>query len=215
MHSHMPPSRYNLHIILIQWSHDMNDDNDLDLFQQMMSDVKPIEQDTTIRTKEPLITEAHFARRLAAVSLSDQYDEYLSLDNAPMLQPDAILEYKKDGIQDGVFRKLRLGKYPITAKLDLHRRTLAQARDDVISFLRQAQRLDTRSVLIVHGKGERSNPPALIKSYLATWLEQIADVMCFHSAQPFHGGSGAVYVLIKKSAEMKLDNRERHQKRMS
>ena len=35
-----------------------------------------------------------------------------------------FLEYKKDGVQDGVFRKLRLGKYPITAKLDLHRRTL-------------------------------------------------------------------------------------------
>ncbi len=193
----------------------MNDDNDVDLFQQMMGDVKPIEQDTTVRLKERTITEAHLARRQAAVSLADEYDEYLSLDNAPMLKPDDILEYKKDGVQDGVFRKLRLGKYPITAKLDLHRRTLEQARDDVVSFLRQAQRLDTRSVLIVHGKGERSNPPALMKSYLAAWLEQIAEVMCFHSAQPFHGGSGAVYVLIKKSAEMKLDNRERHQKRMS
>ncbi len=193
----------------------MTDDNDLDLFQQMMGDVKPIKQDTTIRIKERTITEAHLARRQAAVSLAEEYDEYLSLDNAPMLKPDDILEYKKDGVQDGVFRKLRLGKYPITAKLDLHRRTLEQAREDVVSFLRQAQRLDTRSVLIVHGKGERSNPPALMKSYLAAWLEQISDVMCFHSAQPFHGGSGAVYVLIKKSPEMKLDNRERHQKRMS
>lgn len=193
----------------------MTDDNDLDLFQQMMGDVKPIKQDTTVRTKERTITEAHLARQRSAVSLAEEFDEYLSLDNAPMLKPDDILAYKKDGVQDGVFKKLRLGKYPITAKLDLHRRTLTQAREDVVSFLRQAQRLDTRSVLIVHGKGERSNPPALMKSYIAAWLEQITEVMCFHSAQPFHGGSGAVYVLIKKSAEMKLDNRERHQKRMS
>lgn len=193
----------------------MIEDDDLDLFQQMMGDVKPIEQDTTIKKKERVLTEAHLARRQAAVSLAEEQQEYLTLDNAPMVQPDDILEYKKDGVQDGVFRKLRLGKYPITAKLDLHRRTLEQARDDVVSFLRQAQRLDTRSVLIVHGKGHQSNPPALMKSYLAAWLEQISDVMCFHSAQPFHGGSGAVYVLIKKSAEMKLDNRERHQKRMS
>ncbi|OEF25037.1 DNA endonuclease SmrA [Vibrio rumoiensis] len=190
-------------------------DDDLELFQQMMGDVKPIEQDTAIKLKDRVLTEAHLARRQAAVSLADENEEYLSLDNAPMLKPNDILEYKKDGVQDGVFRKLRLGKYPITAKLDLHRRTLKQAREDVVSFLRQAQRLDTRSVLIVHGKGERSNPPALMKSYIATWLEQITDVMCFHSAQPFHGGSGAVYVLIKKSPEMKLDNRERHQKRMS
>lgn len=190
-------------------------DDDLNLFQQMMGDVKPIEQDTTIKVKDRALTEAHLARRQAAVSLADQNEEYLSLDNAPMFKPNDILEYKKDGVQDGVFRKLRLGKYPVTAKLDLHRRTLKQARDDVLSFLRQAQRLDTRSVLIIHGKGEQSNPPALMKSYIAAWLEQITDVMCFHSAQPFHGGSGAVYVLIKKSAEMKLDNRERHQKRMS
>ncbi|HBV75461.1 MULTISPECIES: DNA endonuclease SmrA [Vibrio] len=190
-------------------------DDDLDLFQKMMGDVKPIEQDTAIKPKDRALTEAHLARRQAAVSLAEQNEEYLSLDNAPMLKPNDILEYKKDGVQDGVFRKLRLGKYPITAKLDLHRRTLKQAREDVVSFLRQAQRLDTRSVLIIHGKGELSTPPALMKSYIAAWLEQITDVMCFHSAQPFHGGSGAVYVLIKKSAEMKLDNRERHQKRMS
>ncbi len=194
---------------------DMDCDNDFNLFQQMMSDVKPIQQDTTVTSKERILTAAHLARRLAAVSLSEESQDYLSLDNAPMLKPDDVLEFKRDGVQDGVYRKLRLGKYPITAKLDLHRRTLKQAREDVLSFLRQAQRLDTRSVLIVHGKGERSNPPALMKSYLAAWLEQISEVMCFHSAQPFHGGTGAVYVLLKKNAEMKLENRERHQKRMS
>ncbi|MCA2447906.1 DNA endonuclease SmrA, partial [Vibrio alginolyticus] len=35
-----------------------------------------------------------------------------------------------------------------------------------------------------------------------------------HSAQRFHGGSGAVYVLLRKSADKKLENRERHQKRL-
>ncbi|MGR5488606.1 Smr/MutS family protein, partial [Vibrio alfacsensis] len=70
-------------------------------------------------------------------------------------------------------------------------------------------------VLIVHGRGERSNPPALMKSYLAHWLTQIKDVQCVHSAQRFHGGSGAVYVMLRKSQEKKLENRERHQKRTS
>ena len=70
--------------------------------------------------------------------------------------------------------------------------------------------MDIRSVLIVHGRGEKSNPPALIKSYLANWLTQIKDVQSAHSAQAFHGGTGAVYVMLRKSSEKKLDNRERH-----
>ncbi len=101
------------------------------------------------------------------------------------------------------------------ARLDLHRKSLKEARDEVLKFLRQCQRLDVRTVIIVHGKGERSTPPALMKSFVAAWLEQIQEVMCFHSAQRYHGGTGAVYVMLRKSAAKKLENRERHQKRLS
>ncbi|WED22517.1 DNA endonuclease SmrA [Vibrio sp. JC009] len=192
----------------------MSHEDDLDLFQQMMGDVKPLTQDTAEHQKKHKVTEAHIARREAAVWLSEQDPEYLSLDNAPMLKPEDIIEFKRDGVQDGVYRKLRLGKYPIQAKLDLHRKTLEQARDEVVKFLKQCLRMDIRTVIIVHGKGERSNPPALMKSYAADWLRQIKDVMCVHSAQRHHGGSGAVYVMLRKSDEKKLENRERHQKRM-
>ncbi len=53
-----------------------------------------------------------------------------------------------------------------------------------------------------------------MKSFVANWLSQIQDVQCAHSAQRFHGGSGAVYILLKKSADKKNENRERHQKRL-
>ena len=193
----------------------MSQDDDLLLFQQMMGDVKPIAQDTAQHQKVHQVTEAQLARRAAAIWLSEDDPDYLSLDHAPMVKPEDIIEFKRDGVQDGVFRKLRLGKYPVQARLDLHRKTLKEARDEVVSFLKQCLRLDIRTVVIVHGKGERSNPPALMKSFTASWLEQINEVMCFHSAQRFHGGTGAVYVLLRKSAEKKLENRERHQKRMA
>ncbi|MFA0085247.1 DNA endonuclease SmrA [Vibrio sp. 10N.261.51.F12] len=193
----------------------MSQDDDLELFQQMMGDVKPLENDTIELKKEHRVSEAQLAKRDAALWLSEQCPDYLSLDSAPPLKPEALIEFKRDGVQEGVYRKLRLGKYPLEAKLDLHRRTLSQARDEVTAFLRQCMRLDVRTIIIVHGKGERSNPPALIKSYVAHWLTQIKDVQCVHSAQQFHGGSGAVYVLLRKSPEKRLDNRERHQKRTS
>ena len=193
----------------------MSHDNDLDLFQQMMGDVKRIDQDTAEHQKVHRVTDAQLAKREAAMWLSDDDQDYLSLDYCPMIKPDDIIEFKKDGVQDGVYKKLRLGKYPIQAKLDLHRKTLKDARNDILSFLRQCLAMDVRTVLIVHGKGERSNPPALMKSYVANWMTQINDVQCVHSAQAFHGGSGAVYVMLRKSNSKKLENREKHQKRMS
>ncbi|NMV12986.1 DNA endonuclease SmrA, partial [Vibrio parahaemolyticus] len=136
------------------------------------------------------------------------------LDHAEMLKPEDFVEFKRDGVQDGVYRKLRLGKYPIQARLDLHRKTLKEARDEVVTFLKQCLSMDIRTVVIVHGRGERSNPPAMMKSFVSSWLRQIKEVQCFHSAQRFHGGTGAVYVLLRKSAEKKLETRERHQKRL-
>ncbi|MGY3570466.1 DNA endonuclease SmrA [Vibrio paucivorans] len=192
----------------------MSNKDELDLFKQMMGDVKPIKQDTAELKKTHTVSDSQLAKRQAATWLSEQDPEYLSVDHAEMLKPEDIIEFKKDGVQEGVYRKLRLGKYPIQAKLDLHRRTLKEARDDVVGFLKQCIQLDIRTVLIVHGRGEKSNPPALMKSYVASWLNQIKDVQCVHSAQRFHGGTGAVYVLLRKSADKKLENRERHQKRM-
>jgi DNA-nicking Smr family endonuclease len=192
----------------------MSQEEDLDLFQQMMGDVKPLTQDTAELKKEHHVSDAQLARREAAMNLADDDPEYLSLDHAPMLKPDDLIEFKRSGVQEGVYRKLRLGKYPIQAKLDLHKRTLKEARDEIVRFLRQCLRMDIRTVIIVHGKGERSNPPAMMKSYAASWLVQISDVQIVHTAQRYHGGTGAVYVMLRKSAEKKRDNLERHQKRL-
>ncbi|MCG9555593.1 DNA endonuclease SmrA [Vibrio sp. Isolate31] len=193
----------------------MSHDDNLDLFQQMMGDVKRIDHDTAEHQKVHRVTESQLAKREAAMWLSDDEKDYLSLDYSPMVKPDDVIAYKKDGVQEGVYKKLRLGKYPIQAKLDLHRKTLKDARNEVLSFLRQCLRMDVRTVIVVHGKGERSNPPAMMKSYVTNWLTQINDVQCVHSAQQFHGGTGAVYVMLRKSNEKKLENRERHQKRTS
>jgi len=48
---------------------------------------------------------------------------------------------------------------------------------------------------------------------LAAWLDHIPELMCAHSALPQHGGSGALYILLKKSEYKKQETRERHHKR--
>ncbi|RXJ73875.1 DNA endonuclease SmrA [Veronia nyctiphanis] len=189
----------------------MNGNNDTDLFREMMADVAPMSNDIVEpEAKAHKPSEAQLARQLAAQSLNEGDPEYLSLEFARMLKPDDIIAFKRPGVQDGVYRKLRLGKYDIQARLDLHKFSLKDARTEILKFLKQCQKMDIRTVIIVHGKGERSTPPAKLKSFVSQWLEQITDVMCFHSAQRHQGGTGALYVLLKKSQDKKLENRERH-----
>jgi DNA-nicking Smr family endonuclease len=49
-----------------------------------------------------------------------------------------------------------------------------------------------------------------LKSHIAVWLPQINAVLAFHSAQRHHGGTGAVYILLKKGSKAKQHNREIH-----
>jgi hypothetical protein len=48
-----------------------------------------------------------------------------------------------------------------------------------------------------------------LKGYVQHWLQELEEVQAFHSAQPVHGGTGAVYVLLRKNLQKKRENRER------
>ncbi|MDC3015686.1 DNA endonuclease SmrA, partial [Luminiphilus sp.] len=126
-----------------------------------------------------------------------------------------ILEFKRPGIQNGVYRKLRLGHYQLDARLDLHRFAIKQAREEVFSFISEASHLGLRTLLIVHGQGHSSangDKTAVLKGYVNQWLRELEAVQAFHSAQPQHGATGAVYVLLRKSAEQKRENRLKYLK---
>ncbi|ACR71042.1 DNA endonuclease SmrA [Edwardsiella ictaluri] len=184
------------------------------LFCQEMAGVKPLVPDrrvSTARATPP--SEAQLARRAAAQRTLDVSLDSLSMASVEMLRPCDLLGFKREGIQDGVYRKLRLGKYALQAVLDLHRHTLIEARTALLQFVADCIARDVRTALVLHGKGERSQPQALLKSYVSAWLPQIPDVMAIHSADRRHGGSGALYILLRKSERRKADNRERHQKR--
>ena len=155
----------------------MSQDEDLALFKAMMGDVQPLQNDTAQHTKKHQTTSAQLARRKAAVCLHEDSIDALSLDHAPELKPNDIIEFKKDGVQDGVYKKLRLGKYPIQAKLNINQKPLRIARQEMVHFFKQCLELDIRTVIIVHGKGRDSDKPCLHKSFIAQWLSQIQTLM--------------------------------------
>lgn len=183
------------------------------LFEQEMAGVKPLKQDRIARksgAEKPDM--AQLARRQAAQQEEDELN-YLGDLFIPPVAPHDILSFHKPGIQQGVLRKLRLGHYQLDARLDLHRHKVEDARLAVFEFIKDCLRYDTRTAIIVHGKGEKSQPQqALLKSCVNYWLRQIPDVLAFHTAQKHHGGTGAVYVLVRKSDKEKLKARDQRRR---
>ncbi|MFC3152499.1 DNA endonuclease SmrA [Litoribrevibacter euphylliae] len=184
--------------------------DNFDDFLKEVGDVQPLKQKNKADIKkEAEVTPGLLARKQAAVSELPTDTNFLTTeaDYIEFVLPQDPLEYKKDGVQEGVYKKLRQGKYTMDARLDLHHHTVEQARKAVFEFISDCLKYDIRTGIIVHGKGEREEPRALLKSYTNKWLREIPDVLAFHSALKQNGGVGAVYVLLKKSESEKQKNR--------
>ncbi len=192
---------------------DHSDVSDDELFSSAMEDVAPIakgrQQNLDVPRKS---TGTYQHRRDAALGLeNDKAEEnFLTLAEVPMVQPLEYLEWKKDGVQRAVFDKLRRGGYAIEDRLDLHRKTVKQARDLVYLFVKRALARGQRCLLLSPGKGAFSDTPARLKSYVAAWLRAHPEIIAYCSAQRQHGGVGAVYVLVRKSDSSRELNREQH-----
>ena len=107
--------------------------------------------------------------------------------------------------------KLRRGKLPVEARLDLHGMVREAARHALAQFLREAQADGKRCVLIITGKGalgasgdnERDcrPEPGVLRRSVPEWLATpplIDIVIRFYPARAKDGGDGALYVLLKR-----------------
>jgi DNA-nicking Smr family endonuclease len=189
----------------------MSDDEDFKAFQAELADVQRLKPAVTERQRIKQASESELAlmaRRQAAQRDEKRVRDGLVTDGIDLLDPWYPLEFRRDGVQVGVFKKLKQGSYAIEARLDLHRMTVEQASHEVRHFVREAAGYDLRTLLIVHGKGQHSDAPGVVlKSYVNSWLPEFPEVQAYVTAQVRHGGLGAVYVLLRKSERKKLENR--------
>lgn len=191
----------------------MPSNDDIDFFQQM-KDVKPIKVEEKVTLASPHLDKTNAeTRRKAALAEIEKNKNFLSGEYIEPVDALSVIEFKRDGVQTGVYRNLRLGKYQIDARLDLHNMKVDQARNAVFQFVKDCINHDIRCALITHGKGEGREQPAQLKSCVAHWLPQFDAVLAFHSAQKQHGWVGATYVLLRKSEKKKLETWEMHNKR--
>ena len=113
------------------------------------------------------------------------------------------------GVDRRNLERLRRGKLPIEATIDLHGDTQAVAHRRLGGFLTRSQAAGRRCVLVITGKGrlgrgQEGQEPGVIRANLPRWLNEAPNrerVLAFAQAQPAHGGAGAFYVLLRRRRE--------------
>lgn len=195
--------------------HDKSDVGD-ELFTSMLEDdVVPLRNKGAHRIKATQKQTPGMAERRSAAQREESLssNELATGHEIKQLDPFDVLSFTRPGVQHGVFKNLRLGKYDIHSMLDLHGKTVEQSRQSVWGFINDCYKQGVRCALITHGKGQGRQEPAKLKSCVNHWLPQIDSVLAFHTAQKQHGGLGATYILLKKSSASKVRTSEQHQHR--
>ena len=173
-------------------------DDDLALFREAVGDVRSVTNDrvdTQNPPAKPLVGHSEKDDRSVMESLLE------NLSEVDLLETGEHLSYTQPGVQRSVLRKLKNGRYSIQSEIDLHGLTVDEARKELSSFLVEAQERRHLCVRVIHGKGRKNTERApRLKPAVNQWLQRNKQVLAFCSARMNDGGTGAVYVLLKRQA---------------
>lgn len=171
-------------------------------FLRAVADVTPIAVEGRVDAPAPASergrpTADEEAEALAALSdLVSGSGEFDISDSVEYVEASVV------GLDRRIVRRLRRGEFSYQAILDLHGQTTAAARAEVRVFVNDAYARGHRCVLIVHGRGRNSRDQVpVLKAGLKGWLAHGRVgrlVLAFTSARPADGGTGAVYVLLRR-----------------
>jgi len=101
------------------------------------------------------------------------------------------------GLQKKLQRKIRMGQFTLDATLDLHGYRQHEALQELTLFLQYAINTQARLLLIIHGKGFRSQSESILRPLVQHWLSEQPEVLAYCPAQVKDGGNGASYVYLR------------------
>ena len=97
-----------------------------------------------------------------------------------------------------VDKKTRRGRVAVTAKIDLHDMTLAQARPAFVRAVIRAAQHNKACLLVITGKGPRLE--GVLRRAFQDWINEPdirPHIRSYAPAHQRHGGAGAWYVFLK------------------
>ncbi len=106
------------------------------------------------------------------------------------------------GLDSKILHKLKAGQYSPQAHLDLHGLTSEEAWDLLVEFIKENYMAGKRCLLVIPGRGKNSPlGRSVLREQIQNWLTRDPlkrVLLAFSTAQPRHGGSGALYLLLRK-----------------
>lgn len=124
----------------------------------------------------------------------------MALPAAPM--PKAKTLRVAQSLDDPTRDKLSKGRLAIEGRVDLHGLTQSEAYSLLFSFLHRAHADGVRYVLVITGKGSSSGGDGILRRVVPGWLATPAFRVLVSShdhAARQHGGSGALYVRLRRT----------------
>jgi DNA-nicking Smr family endonuclease len=175
----------------------MNDD-DKELFRRAMADANPL------KVKERVAAERRKPKPGARFSRADEQEvlrESLDGDIDELESGTGeAMRFHRPSVGKRTMRRLARGNYAVQAEIDLHGLTVAEAKPALKTFISDSVLNGYRCVRVVHGKGRGSGERGpVLKPSVNGWLRRWDKVLAFVSTPQVHGGTGAVYVLLRES----------------
>ena len=113
--------------------------------------------------------------------------------------PTASLD-RAGGYDRANAERLRRGRHPIEARLDLHGMTQDEAHRALARFIGTSRAAGRRCVLVITGRGKIGG--GVLRAAVPRWLEEPAfrpHLLAIATAQPRDGGAGAIYVMLRRT----------------
>ncbi len=179
-------------------------DTELELFARHMQGVEPLQETrrgrkVPLNNPDPVRSSRNRQGRTGRRYLQDLIDGRVEFE---IEWTKEYLQGNVRGLDPRIFRKLKSGQYSPEAHLDLHGFTTDQALIHLILFIKDHYLSGKRCLLIIPGRGKNSpQGKGVLREEVKAWLTRDPlkrVVLAFSTAQPQHGGAGALYVLLRK-----------------
>jgi DNA-nicking Smr family endonuclease len=182
-----------------------SDEDDAVLFDQAMEGVTPQSNDLVVpepMDRDSLAQQVTDHKRRQDREVMDALTALVSGKNRfDITCTGEYLEGHVIALDPRVLKQLRSGEVTIQSHIDLHGQVREEARAALANFIQNSHAMGYRTLLVIHGRGLKSDTGPVLKEGVVKWLTTGTLshlVLAFCSARPCDGGTGALYVLLKK-----------------
>ena len=181
-------------------------DDDTVLWQRVISGVKPLKLTIELTEFAEIFVQSDHLAPPAAKPSGRMQKPPVKLARPPIAatssasvikaNPVDLRQGERAGIDGRTQRRLFRGDVPVDRRLDLHGLTAARAECRLAQFIETAARDGCRCVLVITGKGA-----GILRGHVPDWLKRqplSPHVLALAEARPHDGGSGALYVLLRR-----------------